>query len=67
MHDDWDDTPDAECGCVICEWKGTRGQTEKRWYESGGNSWQMLAGRRGWQWHCPECDFAIHSHWYMMS
>lgn len=62
-----DPKPNTPCRCPMCKWDGAVKDCEKRWYESSGKSWRMLAGRSGWQWHCPKCDFAVRSEWVMMS
>lgn len=65
FFDDPDD--DTPCTCAICKWTGTIKECEKRWFDNGRQAFRMLAGREGWQWHCPNCDHAVHSKWYRVS
>lgn len=51
--------------CVFCEWSGILKDCKKEWVDNG--AWHLLAGRRGWEWKCPECKFTVYSHYYMVS
>lgn len=53
--------------CIFCGWKGTLKDCKKEWVDSDGQSWRMLAGRRGWEWKCPECKFTVENYYYMVS
>jgi hypothetical protein len=53
--------------CIKCKWAGTRSQADKREVNSTYSSWRALGGREGFEWHCPNCDFVIDSHYTRMS
>jgi hypothetical protein len=54
---------DASCSCRHCDWKGTYKDTKIKRVHSSPEEWQALAGRSGYEYHCPRCGFIITA-WY---
>lgn len=53
--------------CPECDWEGTPLEARESPYDSGYESWQRLAGRRGRKWNCPNCGEEIWSYYDVIS
>lgn len=60
---------DEQSMTALCEcgWQGTLQDCECMSYESGGESWQRLAGRKGHHWNCPNCSETIWKYYDVIS
>lgn len=53
--------------CPDCDWTGTIAECHRRHFSSGGDSWQHLDGRRGYHWHCPNCNEVVWAYYHTVS
>ena len=45
--------------CKHCGWTGIMKQLRARRILSSFESWNQLAGRDGWHYDCPECEWLV--------
>lgn len=53
--------------CRNCEWTGERKESVCQRFVSSPESWQALAGRDGWIYKCPVCDWRVDEEWLRIS
>lgn len=54
---------EAPAHCKHCGWEGVFKDTKIKRVNSSPEAWVMLAGREGYEYHCPKCQFIITA-WY---
>lgn len=50
-----------------CTWEGKLSECKKTEVNTPRSAWASLAGREGYEFHCPHCGWLVHAEYTRMS